>query len=211
MKLWSDFFDYMAPDLPGCPLTAMIFALRQSAIAFCEQSLVWEYTHPDISVSVGTAEYPYVPPDNNSVVHTVTYGEFNGTEIDVNTKQSDMLIWDWRNVGGIPEYVLGGAEFLTLVPTPNIAGTLKLTVVLKPSPTAEGIDDDIFNEYREAIVHGALARLMLSPKKPYTDGMLANYHMSQFTAKTGAAGSRAARNYTRAPLQTSIMARRTWP
>jgi hypothetical protein len=207
MKLWSDFFDLLSPDLPNCPQAAQVLALREAAIAFCEQSLAWKYRNTDIPVEIGTADYPFDPPVG-AVVYAVTYAEFNDVEIEVNTAQDDMRIWNWRHQTGTPQYVLGSPTVLTLVPTPNVAGTLKVDVALKPSPTSEGIDDDIFNEYREAIVHWAAARLMLSPNKPYTNPNMATYHMQQFFSLTGAAGLRAARNYTRAPFQTSIMRRR---
>src|SRR4029079_18057530 len=133
------------------------------------------------------------------------YASFNDVEIDTNVKQDDMRIKDWRRQTGFPKYVLGGPSFLTLVPKPNLAGTLKLIVVLKPDYAATGIDDEIFREYREPIVHGALSRLMSSPRKPYTNLQLSTYHMQQCAIKTAAAGQRMARNLTRAPLQTSIM------
>jgi hypothetical protein len=206
LKLWNDFFDYLLPDAPGCPHVAAIFALRQAAIAFCEQSLVWTYAHPDIPVVVDVDQYEFDPPDG-AIVHAVTYSSFNDTEIDTNVKQDDMHIKDWRKQTGSPKYVLGSPSFLTLVPKPDVAGTLKLIVVLKPDTDATGIDDDIFREYREPIVHGALSRLMSSPRKPYTNLQLSTYHMQQCTIKTAAAGQRMARNLTRAPLQTSIMKR----
>lgn len=206
MKPWSDFYDLLAPDVPGCPFEAQKQSLRQSAIAFCEQSLAWKYTHPDIAIVVAQDEYPYVPPAG-AVVHTVTYATFNDTELNVNVDEYSMGIWDWRNQDGVPEFVLGGPASLRLVPAPNVEGTLKLDVILKPSLESEGLDDNIFNEYREAIVHGALGRLMASPKKPYTDLQLSTYHMQQFFAKAGGAGIRVARSYTRQPLRTSIMTR----
>ena len=206
MKTWDNFYDFVAGDLPGCPFVAIDVALRQAAIDFCSQSLAWKYVHPDIAVTAGAPSYNFVPPDQ-AVVHAVTYAEFEGNEIDCHTGESGIQIYDWRNQSGTPQYVLGGATSLSLVPTPDVAGTLKLEVALKPSPAAIGIDDDIFNEYRDAMVHGAFGRLMASPKKPYTQLQLATYHQQQFTVLTGQAGMRQARNYTRAPLRTTINAR----
>jgi hypothetical protein len=206
MKLWSDFYDLIVPDLPGCPLAIVDNALRQAAILFCEMSLAWRATLADVAVVAGTNTYPYVPP-SGAVVHAITYAAFNGEEIAAHTGESDLRIWDWRNQTGTPEYVLGGATSLILVPNPDAAGTLSLIVALKPMPTATGIDDDIFNEWRDAIIAGALARLMMSPKKPYTDAQMASFHQMQFFTKTGTAGMRVARSYTRAPLQTTILSR----
>jgi hypothetical protein len=205
-KVWSDFYDYVLPDLPGVALAAVDLALRQAAIAFCAQSMAWKYTHPDVAIVAATASYPFVPP-TDAVVHVITYAEFDGTEIGCRTGESGITLDDWRNQTGTPEYVFGGATALTLVPTPDVSGTLSMEVSLKPSTSAAGIDDDIFNEYREAIVHGALSRLMLSPKKPYSSPPLATYHQQQFVVLTGQAGLRKDRNFTRAPLRTTILRR----
>lgn len=206
MKVWSSFYDLVLSDLPGAPTAAVDVALRQAAIAFAEQSLAWRYSHPDVAVTSGNAQYAFVPPAE-AVVHAIHYAAFDGSEIATRVDESNVTIYDWRNESGTPKYVFGGATTLTLVPTPDAGGTLSLEVILKPSVDATGIDDAIFNEFREAIVHGALCRLMLSPKKPYSDPALAAYHQQQFTIKTAAAGSRTARNYTRSPLQTSILRR----
>lgn len=206
MKPWIDFYDLAKPDLPNCPDGALDSALRQSAIDFCEQSFAWRYEHPSVAVTVGTSQYEFGPP-SGAVVHAITYAKFNDNEIEVGVDADHMRIWKWRDQTGTPQYVLGGDTNLTLVPNPDIEGTLTMIVVLKPSPDAESVDDFLFNEYRETIVHGAKARLMLSPKKPYGNPEMSVYHQAQFIAKTGAAGTRVARNYTRAPLQTSIMRR----
>lgn len=208
MKAWRDFYDLVVPDLPGCPMTAIDIALRLGAIAFCEQSQAWKYALPDIQVVVGTALYPFSSGPVGAVVHAISYAQFNDSEIEVNTMADDMRIWDWRHQTGTPQYVLGGPTMVTLVPMPDTDGTLSLIAILKPAPTAEGIDDDIYNEYRQVIVHWALARLMFSPKKPYSNSALGAYHMQKFDAKTAAAGMRTDRDYTRAHLQTAIMRRR---
>jgi hypothetical protein len=207
MKLWSDFYDSALPELPGCPFVALNHALRQSAIAFCEQSLVWTYEHPDISIVAGVDEYAYIPPAE-TLVHAVTWAKFNETELDTRTRDEDMRIWDWRNQTGVPQYVLNMPNSLKLVPKPDLDGTLKLIVALKPDNSAIGIDDVMFQEHREAIAHGAKARLMLSPRKPYTDPERAVLNMQMFNSKVLSAGVRASRNYTLAPLRTAIMNRR---
>jgi hypothetical protein len=215
MKLWRDFYDLIMPDLPGCPSAAADSALRQSAIAFCEQSLAWQGTHPDVSVVAGMAEYAFTPPAD-SVVHLIIHAAFNGREIALYPRGPGMggmlmgnLSRHRRN--DTPAYLLAGAASFTLVPEPAASGTLSMSVAFKPSPSSMGIVDGQFNEYSEAVVHGALARLMLSPKKPYSSIRLAQYHQQQFAVKTAAAGQRMARGYTRAGLQTRIRARSIEP
>lgn len=206
MKPWSDFYDLVMPELPGCPLVVADNALRQSAISFCEQALAWRWDHPGIPVVAGTATYPFTPPAG-AAVHGIIHAALDGRKITSNTGESDIGVASWRDQSGTPAYILGGPAAATLVPNPDAAGILAMTVALKPSSSSAGIDDTQFNEYRDTIIHGALARLMLSPKKPYTHAQLAAYHQQQFSIGTAAAGLRVARSYTRAPLRTTIMTR----
>lgn len=206
MTPWSAFYDHALPDLPGCPEAMLDHALREAAILFCEQSLAWRYAHPDIAVAASIERYSYVLPDNTAA-HVVTWARFNEQEIEAAAGEHGIRLTDWRHQVGTPEYVLGETTGILLVPKPDLPGTLKVEVVLKPSPDAPGIDDDIFTEFRQAIAHGAIGRLMLSPNKPYTNGQLAGLHQYEFITRTAAAGTQRARNRTRAPLQTSIMRR----
>jgi hypothetical protein len=205
MKPWSDFYDLVMPGLPGCPFMMVDNALRQAAIVFCEQSLAWRFHHPAVSVMAGTAEYAFIPPAGTTV-HCITHAALNGKEIEFRAGESAITIRNWRNQSGTPLYVLGGATAATLVPVPDAAGMLAMTVALKPSASSGGIDDALFNEFREPIIHGALAQLLYLPKKPYTNAQLATYHQQQFSIGTAAAGVRVARSYTRAPLRTAIRA-----
>lgn len=207
MKLWKDFYDFVMPDVPGCTFAAIDSALRQSGIVFCEQSLAWLIDHPPISVVAGTSEYALTPPED-AVVHAITFAALNGEEIEAYKGETDISVRNRRNRTAVAQYIPGGPGSVILAPKPAATGALTMIVALKPSPASVGIDDVQFNEYREAIVHGALLRLMLSPKKPYTNAQLAAYHQQQFAIKTAAAGIRVAKNYTRTPLRTSIMARR---
>lgn len=207
MKPWSDFYDLLSSDVPGCPFGAQLYALRRAAIDFCEQSKAWKYTHPDIAVVVGTNSYPFAPPPG-AIVHTVDYAEFNGCEISTKIAADQVRLKDWRHDTGVPQYILGGPASFTVVPNPDTAGTLSMTVILKPSILADGIDDNVSTEYREAIVHGACSILMSSPKKQYTDLALGAWHRQQFQIMAGRAGVRIDQNFTRAPLETTIMRRR---
>jgi hypothetical protein len=204
VKPWSDFYDLVLPDVPGCAPAMADMALRQSAISFCEQSLAWKYDHSPIAVLPGVAEYGFVLPPETAV-HMVAYAALDGRELNVGIGEAEAE--SWRNLTGRPEYVSGRNMRLALLPTPDGSALLTLKVVLKPSPSAAGIDDGIFDEYREAITHGALARLMLSSRKPYTNVQLAQYYAQQFAIHSADAGGRAARNHSRAPLQTGIMRR----
>ena len=77
MKFWSDFYDLLMPDLPGCPAAAADSALCQSSIAFCGQSLAWQTEHQPVFVMGGIAEYPFSPPEG-AAVHAIINAVLDG-------------------------------------------------------------------------------------------------------------------------------------
>lgn len=72
---------------------------------------------------------------------------------------------------GCPYYVLDNA----------LKNTARRVCIIE----GEGVDDESFERYKDEIIHGTLARLLLSPRKPYTDVQLGKYHSDIFLSKTG--------------------------
>jgi len=58
--------------------------------------------------------------------------------------------------------------------------TMRLFYALKPSREATGMDQDVFNELEEAILHSALQYLLVLPNVAWSDRELASYHAKQF-------------------------------
>ncbi len=67
---------------------------------------------------------------------------------------------------GEPQYFfLKNANTAILVPKPIGVYPVRILVALKPTQAAQGVDESIFEEYKDAIKHGALAYLMLMAEK----------------------------------------------
>lgn len=58
--------------------------------------------------------------------------------------------------------------------------TLRLFYALKPTKTASGMDEAIFDELEDTIIHGALQQLLVMPKVVWNDPDLAGYHARQY-------------------------------
>lgn len=58
--------------------------------------------------------------------------------------------------------------------------TMRMFYALKPSRDAEGMNEVIFNELEEAILHSALQYLLVLPNVAWSDRELASYHAKQF-------------------------------
>lgn len=75
---------------------------------------------------------------------------------------------------------LNSDKFIVL-PLPDDAGyTVRQFVALKPKRTADGMDEDAFNELEETIFHGVLQHLLVLPNVHWSDRELASYHAKQY-------------------------------
>lgn len=207
MKVWSEFYDYVKPHVPGADNALVDLHLREAAIEFYERSQAWRWTHPQIVTTALTANYPFVPLGSGETeVHVINYAEFNGEPINVDTSEFQNRYSDWRNLEAQPEFAIADQTDVILVPIPIADGTIdNMIVSLKPTPASTGIFDDLqYNDYRTSIVHGVLYRLMMLPKKPFTNYQVAADHLVDFNSGINAANIRVEMKYTNANLETGL-------
>ena len=69
-----------------------------------------------------------------------------------------------------------------VLPLPDNDSTynMRMFYALKPTTTATGMDEAVFNELEEAVLHGALQHLLVLPSVPWGDRELASYHSKQY-------------------------------
>lgn len=198
---WDEFLDEVLPSVPGCSQAMAIYAIRNAAIDFCHRSLAWIYNPEAIDVVADQMAYPFVPP-TDAVVVKVLQAWHDGDEL-VPATPDDLngLYRNWRTVTGTPLYSTQDDERnLLLVPTPDagLVDGLTMRVALKPTISASGIEFRIYEEYRTAIAAGALSKLMMMPKKPYSDPELAAFHLNVFEEKIVDVRNKVLRGYGRA-------------
>jgi len=179
MKAWADFYDYVLPDVPGCLPAMADIAIRQAAIAFFKDSLTWRDTLPAVPIVADVDEYDFTLADDAAVAK-VLRAFVGNLPLQVLTADEGVGV----EIRGTPDSLLAMDSFrFRVLPTPeaaNAAGVVA-TVALMPMTTASGISDGLFEFYYEAIAAGALARLMLSPGKPYSNPELGGFHQRRFS------------------------------
>lgn len=186
-RLFSTFTSILAPSVPGCPNPVIENYVRQAAREVCERTLAWRYTCADQVLVAGTFGYAYQPAADTEV-HSIIGAKVNNTPMNVvpySTVQGLYPLWpdDDTDRRGYPLYVTQFSPALYHVaPCPNGAETytLGMTVALKPTLDATGMDDTVADELEQAIQHGALQHLLVLPEKVWTDRELAAYHAKQF-------------------------------
>ena len=196
-------YDDVLPDLPGCPPLMALDALREAAIDLCEISRVYRADLTAITVLANTPTYAYAGMPTGTVVHEIIHGVFGTQEIMAKPPDDLAVLYaaDWRTRTGTPIYLVGENERTVRVvpyPTADLTDTIKLWVALKPSQSTTVLEQRIVEEYRKEIAMGAMASLMASPKKPYTNETLAKDYDAKFNIACQIIGRRAMKGFTRA-------------
>lgn len=175
-------------SVPGCPHATIVQYIRDSAIRTCERTLYWRYQVPLFNLLPGVSEYTYDKPDNTDV-HVVFEAVVNGRPLERLTMEKAIemgpltLPADALADGSTPQVITQiNADRYVILPLPDAERTYqcRMFVALKPKRNATGMEEFIFDELEEVIMHGALQHLLVLPDQPWSDRELAAYHAKQY-------------------------------
>jgi hypothetical protein len=206
-KKWSDFYNDLVPSLPGVGLPLLEHELRRAAQDFFSGSRAWRIVLDPIGTEAGVFEYQMMADDRGQDVVRIEAAAYLSGGLDVLTLPDVVTRYgaDWWNASGSPAAVTQlRPGYISLCPTPDaaVADALVLTVSVRPSDTSTGIDDDLAIKFRSALIDGAKGRLMLMPKKPWTDFQLGSVLSARFGDKVDDARSKAERAYGRGRVRS---------
>jgi hypothetical protein len=204
MKSWSSWFNDLMPSLPGCGTDIATHELRRAAQEFFGRSRAWRVVLDAISVGINEAEIEILPDETQQFIVRVESSAWEGQPLAVKTVEEIESKYggDWMDQTGTPDTITQMQHgTVRLMPSPVVAGVLRCRVTVKPSDSASGIPDAQAYQYRDAIADGAKARLMLMPKKPWTNPELGGVASGMFEAAITSAASASARAFGRGRIE----------
>lgn len=181
----------------------MAQALVDSAIAFCEESLVQREVLDNLQTAVNINAYELDTPAQQQVARVISVS-LDGQSLK--SIPADMKPAGSSQTGKPAGYYTrrnGSQLELVFVPTPDKSYSLGVEVALRPNRSATQLEDDLYELWVEPIVAGAVARITAIPNQPFSDP-----HKSTSAYASALMGARRARNegaYGR--LRGSITAR----
>lgn len=212
MTAHTAFLDYVMPHVQGCTNELALHEIKNTIIDFCEKSLILQADQDPATVIAGINNYDLEPPKDRLVVK-ILRAWYKAVPLEavapdaVNTS----AVYNPNSGAAISKadprwYIQKDPRTYTLYPIPKDTARLALTmrIALKPTRSATSIDDMIFEEYAEIIGHGAIARLAISPGKPYTNLELAVGRGSLYQAGLNVARDRSQKGYSRANRQVKL-------
>jgi hypothetical protein len=212
MTAHTSFLDYVLPHVPGCTNELALHEIKNTIIDFCEKSLVLQADQEPVTIIAGINEYDLDPPKDRLVVK-ILRAWYKAIPLEAVAPDAVNTSAVYNPNSGVtitkadPRwYIQKDPRTYTLYPIPKDTARLALTMrlALKPTRAVTSIDDIIFEEYVEIIGHGAIARLAISPGKPYTNLDLAMGRASLYQAGLNVARDRAQKGYARANRRVQL-------
>ncbi|CAB5220080.1 hypothetical protein UFOVP232_42 [uncultured Caudovirales phage] len=186
MQALSAFYPRILPYLPGCsePLAAQV--LVNSAIEFCENSMVLRQNLDTFTTVAGVSQYDLDPPTAQHDINRVMGVTLAGMELRPGMAEivHNDLPTDRAKPRAFYTDRTDSVFTLRLTPPPDAAYPVVVAVTLRPKRTASLLDDDLYNIWIDPIVSGAIARAMQIPDQPFTNFPQADYLLRSAAKQT---------------------------
>lgn len=201
---WSTFYPDVLIHVPGCPLPLVDHHLRAATIDLCQRSKRLKFDMPAFDTVAGQPTYPLSPGTNMETV-SILSAAVSGRLIDPATRAELSIGDDWSTETGEPtKYLMDGDdETVRLWKIADAVYPVTLTLAIKPSESATGVEQWFADRYRRTIARGALAELLALPKQAWTDLPMAAIRFEQFEAGVRSAEAQGIKDGTSAPLRTT--------
>lgn len=193
---YSQWLPVIQVSVPDCPELLILEAIRQKVIEFCAKSRFWRKELDGFNTVATDSEYEITTPVDSTIADILKI-KVNKALLEPKTQDDlESLYQEWRDVTGQPKYFfLRDTSTVVFSPIPDAVYTVRLLVALKPTQAAQGVDEIIFEEYKDAIKHGALAYLMQMPEKSWFSPDMSVFYSTQFEASIVSAKLRAEQGY----------------
>lgn len=189
MKALSIFYPRILPYLPGCSEPMVSQVLLDSAIDFCDSSLVLRQNLDSFSTTVGSSQYSLDAPSAQHDISRVMGVTLSGQELSAGMFEAirnDLSTSNAKPRGFYTDRT-NNVFTLELFPPPDGVYSVIVAVALRPKRTATSVDDDLFNMWIAPIISGAMARAMQIPDQPFSNPAQAQYLLDSAARQTNSA------------------------
>jgi len=188
--LFTTLYDEVLTEVAGVTQPVALNAIKQAAIEFCDRAWVWIVDQGPIPVAALANTFDWEPPSGTEAVRPMQVWLDKRPLVPKTANELSELYGDFMQAEGSPAcFVQNRPDQLIVVPKPvNVQpGEITAKLAVKPTQAATGMESVILSKFRDAICHGAKARLYRMPRKPWSNGPSATYYQGMFdnTVSTG--------------------------
>lgn len=207
----------LQPSVPGCPRQTITQYVRDCAIRVCERTLAWRYQQPRFNLTPGTYVCNYSKPVDTEVC-AVFSSLMNDNQLEVLTLEQALESYPkWADkytttgdialYGSQPQAItqISPSQYAVLpLPDALVPYNMRMIYALRPTRSSSGMDEVMFNELEDVIMHGALQELLALPKTSWSDRELAAYHAKQHLSQLTERRARANLGNARGTVMTRM-------
>ena len=180
----------------GLTLDPAVFELKNAIDDFCRESMAWvEVVTYETSQFVVGQETLEVNPDDGE--RRIIY--VNAVRWDDRVLRPMSSSFAVSNIVGTPTaYTCPTPDVIRFIPIPTAVPVTAVyaELVFAPVNAEDYLPSFFLNNFYEAVLSGALARLVGMSAKPWTDLAKAQYHMRRFRGQCREAAAKRSRGYT---------------
>jgi hypothetical protein len=173
MKALSSFVTRVTPYVNGAPQPLIEQAVVDAAISFCEDSLAMREIQTTTATVATQASYTLPGATDQEVCRVLNVWVNNRWIPPASADSVDYSDARSSQPTGYYTTRVNSVMKLVLVPIPDAVYSLQVEVAYRPLRTATTLQDEIFNQWVDAITKGASGRLMQIPGQSYSDSSTA--------------------------------------
>lgn len=175
----------------GASEDVILHYLKRGAIDFFKESDAWQITVTN-SLSANATGFTINPGSDNDFSKVISM------KIGEQTLHPQTL--SENQEGGTSYFYVDATGAVTFNKPLDIESTVTTKISITPKNNV--IDDAMLLEYRDEIISACLSKMMLMPKKPWTDGNLGMVHEKKWKDGAAIARRKVFTGNSRVPLRT---------
>lgn len=162
MRDLLDFLPHVLPHAMACPDPVAVKFLREAAQEFCARTRIWRQTD-EFPSSAEEDEIICVPP--HASLHEIDEAWMDNARL---TPRRFDEVFGRDIAPGQPKFITqAGPDRVSL--TPRGAGTLRISMFLKPAEGADLVPAMLYDHHARTIGWGALREVLMLPNQPFSD------------------------------------------
>lgn len=169
---WDSVLPLITPHVPSCPEATIKEYLAFTVNDFCAKTHIWR---EDLDIEYTVANVAEYSVEGSATIESVLSVVCNGIPLEHTDSRlvDPSTLSDKANPTAF--WVVNDTS-IRLYKIPDKKYSLKISVALKPSRTATGVEDWIYATWADAIVSGAISRLSIIPNKDWTSPEMYEFH-----------------------------------
>ena len=165
----DEFFPRVLPYVPGCSEPLARQAILDSAIRYCEKTLILRQSLDSFNTIKNLVSYDLESPNNQMRVARVLSVTIDGKEVKgIFEEDVPLLSDDEGKPTGFYTTRVDSEFVLNLYPKPDRKYKVVVTVALAPTKRATALEDDLYNVWSDGVIAGAIASIAKVPNMPFS-------------------------------------------